>query len=134
MEIKKSAWSKGKEAMKAFYKIKLSKKTNVITFLVGILFTALLILPFAILLFEFIELYWYNPRTMVTFLAFAWGLLMICNGLSNFFTVRMCKSMLPDMKDLQSIDEYLILLYQTFNIGFGVFIFIILMFFGVSAQ
>ena len=45
MEIKKSAWSKGKEAMKAFYKVKLSRKTNVITFLVGILFTALLSVP-----------------------------------------------------------------------------------------
>ena len=75
-----------------------------------------------------------NSKSLITKSTSSKLAYIVLNGLSNFFTVRMCKAMLPDMKDLQSIDEYLILLYQTFNIGFGVFIFIILMFFGVSAQ
>ena len=133
MEIKKSIWRRGKDATKAFYKVKLSKKTNFITFFMGILLTAILIVPFACLLFEIVELYWYNEKTMVIFLAFAWGLLMICNGLSNFFTVKMCKAIETDMDDLQKINEYEILFYQTLNPGFGLFMFFVLMFFGVSA-
>ena len=70
---------------------------------------------------------------MVIFLAVAWGLLMVANGLSNFFTVKLCKIMEKEMNDLQEINEYAILLYQTFNIGFGLFIFAVLLFFGVSA-
>ena len=133
MEMKKSLWRRGKEANKIFYKIKFNKKTNILSFLLGILFTAIIILPFAVLLFELVELYWYNEKTMVIFLAIAWGLLMVCNGLSNFFTVKICKAAVPDMTDLQDINEYEILFYQTFNIGFGIFIFAILLFFGVSA-
>ena len=133
LQPNKGLWRRGKDATKAFYKVKLSKKTNFITFFMGMLLTAILVIPFAFLLFEVVELYWYNQKTMVTFLAIAWGLLMVCNGLSNYFTVKICKAIETDMDDLQAINEYEILLYQTFNPGFGLFMFFILMFFGVSA-
>lgn len=133
IEIKQNLWKKGKKETKKYYRIKLSKKTNFLTFFLGLLITALIIFPIACLTFEIVELYWYNQKTMVIFLAIAWGLLMIANGLSNFYTVKICKLIEKDMTDLQEIDEYAILLYQTFNIGFGLFIFAILLYFGVSA-
>lgn len=133
VEIKESLWRRGKSETKKFYRIKLSKKTNFITFFLGLIFAAIMVFPFACLTFEVVELYWYNQKSMVIFLAIAWGLLMVANGLSNFFTVKLCKIMEKEMNDLQEINEYAILLYQTFNIGFGLFIFAVLLFFGVSA-
>lgn len=133
VEIKQNLWQKGKSETKKFYKIKLSKKANFISFFLGLLIAAVIVFPFACLTFEIVELYWYNQKSMVIFLAIAWGLLMVANGLSNFYTVKICKAMIKEMDDLQKINEYAILLYQTFNIGFGLFIFAILLFFGVSA-
>ena len=133
MEIKKSLRQIGKEDTKKFGNLHLSRKTNFLTFFIGILFTAILILPTAILIFEIVELYWYNQKTMVIFLAIAWGLFMIANGMSNYITIKMAKAMNKDMTDLQEIDEVAVFFYQTTNIWFGLFILIILIFFGVSA-
>ena len=133
MEIKKSFWRIGKEDNKKFNRIKLGRKTGVLTFLLGILFTAILVLPIAIFTFEAVELYWYNEKTMVIFLAIAWGLLMLCNGFSNYVTVKMAKAINRDMSDLQEVNEFAIFFYQSTNIGFGLFILAVLIFFGVSA-
>jgi hypothetical protein len=57
---------------------------------------------------------------------------MISNGLSNFFTVKLAKCYARDMLELQAIDEYAILFYQCLNIGFGIFILAILLFFGLT--
>lgn len=133
MEIKKSLWRIGKEDNKKFGKLKLSRKTNLLTFVVGIVLTAVLILPFAIFLFEVVELYWYNQKTMVIFLAIAWGMFMLANGLSNYISIKMAKAMNKDMTDLANINEFAVFFYQTTNIYFGIFILIVLIFFGVSA-
>lgn len=133
IKIKQSLWKKGKAETKKFNRVKLSKKTNILTFFAGLVIAALIVFPLACLTFEIVELYWYNQKSMVIFLAIAWGLLMVANGFSNFYTVKICKIIEKDMTDLQEIDEYAILLYQTFNIGFGLFIFAILLYFGVSA-
>ena len=133
MEIKKSFWRIGKENSKKFNQIKLGRKTGILTFFTGIILTAILVLPIAIFTFEIVEIYWYNQRTMVIFLAIAWGLLMLCNGLSNYISVKMAKAINKEMTDLQELDEGAIFFYQTTNIGFGLFILVVLIFFGVSA-
>ncbi len=127
----KNLWSKGKEETKKFYEIRLKRSTNIITFIFGLIVTVILIFPFAALLLEILEINWYRPQAIIAFLSFAWGLLMISNGLSNFFTVKLAKCYARDMIELQAIDENAILFYQCLNIGFGVFILAILIFFGM---
>lgn len=128
----KSFWLKGKEETKKFYEIKLKRSTNIITFIFGLVITVILIFPIAALLLEVLEMNWYKPQAMIAFLSFAWGLLMISNGLSNFFTVKLAKCYARDMLELQAIDENAILFYQCLNIGFGIFILAILIFFGMT--
>jgi hypothetical protein len=132
MMNRKNLWSKGKEETKKFYEIKLNRSTNIITFIFGLVVTVIIIFPFAALLLEILEINWYKPQAIITFLSFAWGLLMISNGLSNFFTVKLAKCYARDMLELQAIDEYAILFYQCLNIGFGIFILVILLFFGLT--
>ncbi|HNZ77709.1 MAG TPA: hypothetical protein PKG96_01335 [Bacilli bacterium] len=132
MMNRKNLWSKGKEETKKFYEIKLNRSTNIITFIFGLVVTVIIIFPFAALLLEILEINWYKPQAIITFLSFAWGLLMISNGLSNFFTVKLAKCYARDMLELQAIDEYAILFYQCLNIGFGIFILAILLFFGLT--
>ena len=129
---RKNLWSKGKEETKKLYEIKLNRSTNIITFIFGLVVTVIIIFPFAALLLEILEINWYKPQAIITFLSFAWGLLMISNGLSNFFTVKLAKCYARDMLELQAIDEYAILFYQCLNIGFGIFILAILLFFGLT--
>ena len=133
MEIKKSLWKIGKEDNKKFARLRFNRKTNILTFLIGLLFTAILLIPISVFVFEIVELYWYNQKTMVIFLAIAWGLLMLANGFSNYVTIKMTKAMNKDMTDLNEINEYAVFFYQTTNFWFGIFILAILIFFGVSA-
>lgn len=126
-----SLWSRGKEHTKKFYDIKLNRSTNIITFLFGLVVTVIIIFPFAALLLGVLEMNWYKPQAIIFFLSIAWGLLMLSNGLSNFFTVKLAKCYARDMFELQAIDENAILFYQCLNIGFGAFTLGILIFFGV---
>lgn len=130
----KSLWSFGRSEFKRFMGIKLKRKTNIISFLFGILFTAIPILPLGWILFELVEIFWFNPSVVYIFLTIAWVLFMFANGLSNYITVRIVKENEKDMEDIQSIDEKAIFFYQTLNIGFGIFILIILIFFLVEAM
>jgi len=129
----RSFWSLGKFEFKKFMNIKFKKSTSTKSFLWGILLTAIPVLPIAWTLFEVIEVYWYNPNTVYLFLAIAWALFMFCNGLSNYISIKMLKLIEPDMTDLQQINDKAVFFYQTLNPGFGIFIFIILVFILVSA-
>ena len=133
MEIKKSLWKQGKEDSKKYNKIRLGRKVGLTSFFLGLVLTAIMVIPLACITFEVVELYWYNSRTMVIFLAIAWGLIMLCNGMSNYISVRIAKVMNKDMTNLQEINEFAILFYQSLNLGFGLFIFGVLLFFGVSS-
>lgn len=130
----KSLWSYGKSEFKRFMGIKLKRKTNIVSFLMGILFTAIPILPLGWVLFELVEVFWFNPSVVYIFLTIAWVLFMFANGLSNYITVRIVKESEKDMDDIQTIDEKAIFFYQSLNIGFGIFILIILIFFLVEAM
>ena len=56
--VEKSLWRTGKDDYKKLMSIKLKAKTNILSFLLGLLFTAIIIFPVACLVFQFIELYW----------------------------------------------------------------------------
>ena len=128
----KSLWRTGRDDHKKFMKIRLSRKTNVVSFLMGILLTAIIILPYTFIIFQIVELYWFSRRTLILFLAIAWGLLMIANGLSNYITIRIIKAYNKDLTDIQSLDDKAMWFYHTLNPGFGFFILLVMIFFWVT--
>ena len=127
-------WTFGKKEYKRFMNIKIKRKTSILSFLYGILLTAIPILPIAWFLFELVEIFWFQPSTVYIFLTIAWVLFMIANGLSNYLTIRILKVKEKDMSDLQSINDKAVFFYQSLNIGFGIFILAILVFFLVEAM
>ena len=131
--FEKGLWRTGKEDYKKLMSIKLGRKTNALSFFLGLLFTAIIIFPIACVVFQVIELYWFSRQTIVLFLTIAWGLLMIANGLSNYITVRLIKCYDKDLTDIQALDDKAIWFYHTLNPGFGLFIFVVMIFFWVSA-
>ncbi len=120
METNKSLYRIGKDDYKAFMNIRFSKKSNFVSFFFGILFAAIIIFPFACVIFELVELYWFTRKSLVIFLTLAWLLLMIANGLSNYITIKMMKAYNNEMKDLMQLDDKAIWFYQTLNPGFGI--------------
>ena len=108
----KSLWRTGKDDYKKFMSIRLSRKTNILSFLFGILITAIIILPFTFIIFQVVELFWFSRQTMILFLSIAWALLMIANGLSNYITVKMVKAYDKDLTDIQALDDKTKLLYH----------------------
>ena len=127
-------WTFGKKEYKRFMNIKIISKTSILSFLYGILLTAIPILPIAWFLFELVEIFWFQPSTVYIFLTIAWVLFMFANGLSNYLTIRILKVKEKDMSDLQSINDKAVFFYQSLNIGFGIFILAILVFFLVEAM
>ena len=128
----KSLWRVGKDDYKKFMSIRLSRKTNILSFLLGILFTAIIILPYTFLIFQIVELFWFSRQTLILFLSIAWGLIMIANGLSNYITIKIVKAYDKDLTDIQSLDDKAIWFYHTLNPGFGLFILVIMIFFWVT--
>ena len=128
----KSLWRTGKDDYKKFMSIRLSRKTNILSFLFGILITAVIILPFTFIIFQVVELFWFSRQTLILFLSIAWALLMIANGLSNYITVKMVKAYDKDLTDIQALDDKAIWFYHTLNPGFGLFILAIMIFFWVT--
>ena len=128
----KSLWRVGKDDYKKFMSIRLSRKTNILSFLFGILFAAIIVLPYTFLIFQIVELFWFSRQALILFLSIAWGLIMIANGLSNYITVKIVKSYDKDLIDIQALDDKAIWFYHTLNPGFGFFILVIMIFFWVT--
>lgn len=129
---KPNLWKKGKRQQKIFYDINLKRSTSMKTFIFGLLITAIIALPFALALYQYLDVYKWNVQAFRIFLLIAWVLILLVNGLSNFFTVKLAKAYNPEMDNLMELDEYAILFYQTLNPGFAIFVLILFIVFGVS--
>lgn len=127
-----STWRKGKRDLKTFYDVNFKRSTNIKTFLFGILLTFVIIFPFALILIQFYKAYIYNLNLTMLILTIGWVLIWLCNGLSNYFTIKLAKLYYKEEPKLQSVDEYAVFVYETFNPGFIIFslIIIIVLFFG----
>lgn len=123
-----SLWRKGKQDIKKFYDVKLKRSTNIKTFLFGVLLTIICILPFALLLIQFFKAYVYNLNLVLLFALIAWVMLWVCNGVSNYFTIKLAKLYFSEDPKLNSVDEIAVLLYETLNPGFIIFTLFILVF------
>lgn len=134
IKVEKSFWRKGKDDYRTFCEAKLKKSTNIISIFFGLLVAAIIILPVAIFGFQFVELYWFNnPDAMFLFLAFAFALFMIANGLSNYVTIKMVKLYEIEMKNIQELNCGAVFFYQFLNPWFALFILLILIFFAISS-
>ena len=124
-----SLWWKGKQEIKKFYDIKFNKSTNIKTLLFGILITAIIIIPFATILIQIFKAYFYQLNVCMFLVLIGWMMLWLCNGLSNFFTVKLAKIYYKENPKLQNLDEMAILFYETLNPGFIIFTFFVLLVF-----
>lgn len=127
-EVRMSYRKFGKEQYKKLVNAKLTKKSNIVSFITGLLVTAILVFPVAFLLFNLIELYWYKSSTVLIFLSIAWGLLQLCNGFSSYVTCLVIKAYEKDMTDIQELDSKAIFFAQVFNIGFMIVTFVVFAF------
>lgn len=124
-------WRKGKIETQKYYDLKLKKFTDFKTMIFGLLLTLVAILPILLIIIQFFKLYFYHPIYRIILIVISWILLLICNGLSNVFMVKLAKLYYPENPNLIKIDEKAIFVYQTFNIGFMFFTILIIIFFRV---
>lgn len=124
-------WQRGKSEQSKFYDIKLKTKTSVITFIFGLLLGAVIILPFGIMMLQYLVMFGYDLSIFVFYLTIIWVLMMAFNGLSNYFTVKLAQAYNKDMINLQDIKPKYIFFYQIFNFGFGLVSLFVIVFFGV---
>ena len=116
----------GKEQYKLFGNYNVKKITFLKTTFQGILATLFCILPILLILIQFFSVYYYNPSIKLFLIVLAWALLLLCNGLSNYFTVKFTKNLILDDPKLQAIDEKAIFYYTTFSTGYIIFTLVIL--------
>lgn len=124
---KKMSYRKfGKEQYKLFGNYNVKKTTFLKTTFQGIFATLFCILPFLLILIQFFYVFYYNPSIKLFIIVMAWVLLLLCNGLSNYFTVKFTKNLILDDPKLQAIDEKAIFYYTTFSTGYIIFTLVIL--------
>lgn len=125
-------WIKGKLEQRKFYDIKLNRSTNIWTFILGLLLAVIIILPFGLMIYQYLIIYGYNLRIFIVYLLLIWIGLMFFNALSNYFTVKLAQSASKEMINLQQINANYIFWYQLLNIGFGLITLFLLIFFGIN--
>lgn len=125
-------WVRGKREQKKFYDIRLSRSTSAKTFILGLIFAAVIIIPIGLMIFQYLTIYAYNIKSYAIFLVLIWIGLMFFNGFSNYFTVKLAQSLAKDVSNLQEIEAKYVFLYQLLNIGFGAFSLFIIIFFGIQ--
>lgn len=127
-----SLWRKGKQDIKKFYDVKFKRSTNIKTFLFGIIMTALIILPFALILVQVFQAYIYHLNLCLLLIIIGWVLIWLCNGLSNLFTIKLAKIYFKEDPKLQAVDEYAVFFYETLNPGFIIFSLVVILFFAFN--
>lgn len=124
--MEQSLWKIGKQETKKFEEINLKGFKSTLAFLLSLVFTVIIILPIAILIYQLIILYSYHPYIFPLILIFAWLALLFCNGLSNLITLELSKSYYPNNSKLQNINSKALFVYQSLNIGYAVWMIIMI--------
>ncbi|MFA7126960.1 MAG: hypothetical protein WC182_05310 [Bacilli bacterium] len=127
-----SLWNQGKLDTKTYYDLKLSKKTDYKSFLFSLPLTAVVVLPALLILVQFFKLYYYDVVVRFFLGMIAWFLLLLCNGLSNMFMVKLSKRYYPENTTLMTLNERAIFWFHTFDIFFALFTLILIIYFGVA--
>ncbi len=125
-------YKRGKSDIKKYYELKLSKKTDYKSFLLALPLTAIVVLPLLLILIQFFKVYYYDVIVRFILGIVAWLLLLLCNGLSNFFMIKLAKRYYPENPILAGINEGAIFLYHTFDPFFAIFTLVLIIYFGVA--
>lgn len=125
-------WSRGRWEQKRFYDIRMNRSTNIMSFVFGLLLGTIIIAPFGLMIFEYIMIYGYDYHVFTFYLLLVWIALMLFNGLSNYFTVKLAQAKDKDIRNLQEIQPRYIFFYQCLNIGFGLFTLVLIVIFGMK--
>ena len=80
------------------------------------------------IIYSLYNAFYYKLMFRLFLFVLAWGLLLFCNGLSNYFTVQMSKTYITDDEKLQAFDATAIMFYNCFNIGYMVCTLLIIIF------
>ncbi|MCR5422800.1 MAG: hypothetical protein K6E74_04105 [Bacilli bacterium] len=123
-EKKMGLWRFGKKQYKDFTNYHVKKTTFIKTTIFGIIAALLVLVPFILLLVTFYKVYGYNPRIKILIVTLAWVLILIYNGLTNYYTVQCTKCYISDDEKLQSFDARAIAFYNVLNPWFMIFSFI----------
>jgi len=123
-------WTRGKRETKKFYQIELRGSVNIKSFIFGLLLAVAVILPGAIMLFQYLMIYGYRG-VFEFYLLLSWFGLLLFNGLSNYFTVKIAQAYEPDNARLQAISAKHVFLYNLLSIGFAILSLFILIFVGL---
>lgn len=116
----------GKIDNKKYYELKIKKSIDLKALFMGLLLTLILFIPIILLLVQLFYLYAYNPSYRSILIIAAWIILMLCNGTSNFISLKIVKAYLPDDLKIQCLNEKAIFVYQSTNIGFAIFTLVII--------
>ncbi|MDD3191690.1 MAG: hypothetical protein PHP41_02940 [Bacilli bacterium] len=124
-------WKLGKIEIQKYYDLNLKKSTDLKAYILGILLTILVVLPILLVLIQFFKVYYYQPIIRLILSALGWFLLLLCNGLSNLFMVKLAKIYFPENPILMGLNEKAIFVRHTFSIGFALLTIAAILFFGV---
>lgn len=124
-------WKKGKIEIQKYYDLKLDRRTDFKSLIFGMLLTLIVILPFLLILIQLFNIYLYHLSIRSALMIVAWFMLLIANGLSNMFMIKISKAYFPNNLTLQEIDDKAVFVYECFNIGFAFFTLILILIFGV---
>ena len=125
-ESKMGLWRYGKKQYKEFTNYHVKKSTFIKTTIFGIFASIIVLVPFILLLVTFYKVYGYNPRLKILIVTLVWLLLLIYNGLSNYYTVQSTKCYITDDEKLQKFDARAIAFYNVLNPWFMLFSFVII--------
>ena len=82
------------------------------------------------MLFQYLMIYGYLGVFRI-YMLISWLGLLLFNGLSNYFTVKIAQAYQPDNKRLQDISAKHVFLYNLLSIGFAIFALIVIILVGL---
>ena len=127
-EAKMGIWRYGKKQYKEFTNYHIKKTTFIKTTIFGIIASLVVLLPVIFVLITFYKVFGYNPKHKILILTLVWILILIYNGLTNYFTVQSTKNYILDDEKLQKFDAKAIAFYNILNPWFMIFSFVFILF------
>lgn len=127
-EKKMGLWRFGKSQYKQFTNYHVKRTTFIKTTVFGILISLLVLLPFILVLIALYKVFAYNPFWKIGIMVAVYLLLLIYNGISNYYTVQITKKYITDDEKLQKFDAWAICYYNILNPLFMIFAFFIIIF------
>lgn len=124
----KKLWIQGRKDYKEFANMSLKGYKSSLAFIFSLVLTILTVLPVALVIYQLYSVFFYHRPILNTLIGLSWLLLLLCNGLSNYFTLEISKCYYHYETKLQKLSSKGVFVYQTFNIGFAVATFVILLF------